>query len=420
MKTSNAPTPPFRSRMLLILVMQCAVVLACVAVTTVVAMSVQERSIRSATADRVLDVSRSLADLSQVRAAVQSSPERGQAELQPLADILEEASGVDYVVITDADGVRLTHPTASERGLPVSTDPSAVLDGQVFVGTETGTIGPTLRAKVPVYDGERIVGSASVGILESRISEDLTTAVTNLVPWVLVSVVVGCLVSALLTGVVRRSVRRLAERARDAEAQRRVASALRDQTHEFRTRLHVIRGLVAEGENAAALDYVDALAPPIDIADEAGAVDDPAVRALLLSSAAEYAAEGGTLEIDPLSTVPPGELGDGDVVVLANLCRNAMEASPDGRVRVLVVADGTDVHIDVADDGPGVPPEMIDRVFDRGVSTKGDAADRGVGLDLVRREVVRRGGTVTIGRSEAGGARFTVDMPSIHRQRARS
>lgn len=133
--TSNTPGASTKTRTLAILVMQCVVVLACVAVTTLVALAVQDRSIRVATTERVLDVSRSLADLDQVRTAVQGDTASAMAELQPLADILQEASGVDYVVITDAAGIRLTHPTPDQRGLRVSTDPSAVLDGETFVGT---------------------------------------------------------------------------------------------------------------------------------------------------------------------------------------------------------------------------------------------------------------------------------------------
>ena len=153
----TADAPP-RVRVALVVIVQCTIVLLCVLITTAVAAVVQERSLRTATAERVLDVSRSLAALDQVRAGVQAGTPAAASELQQLADLLEEAAGVDYVVITDADGIRLTHPTPGERGDPVSTDPAGVLAGEVFVGTETGTLGPTLRAKVPVYD---VVGRAS-------------------------------------------------------------------------------------------------------------------------------------------------------------------------------------------------------------------------------------------------------------------
>lgn len=105
-----ADRAPVRVRLAVLLALQCTVVLVCVLATTLVAMSTQERSIRTATEERVLDVARSLAELDQVRRAVLLDADAATAELQPLADVVAAASGVDYVVVTDARGIRLTHP----------------------------------------------------------------------------------------------------------------------------------------------------------------------------------------------------------------------------------------------------------------------------------------------------------------------
>lgn len=407
--TTNPAPAPVRARLAVILLLQCAVILLCVLVTTLIAFSVQERSIRAATEVRVLDVAHSLAELGQVERAVQLDRESAMAQLQPLADVVEESSGVDFVVITDATGVRLTHPTPSERGLPVSTDVSEVLAGEEFVGVQTGTIGSTLRAKVPVVVDGAVIGSLSVGILESDMSATFLEAVEGILPWVIGSVVVGVLVSAGLTTLLRRRVRRLERAAREGDTQRRVAEALRDQTHEFHTRLHVIRGLVADGATDDALAYIGGISP-VSHTSETAAIADPALRALLEGAAAEFAGRGGALEIDARSAAARGALGDDGLVVVANLVRNAAEAAGDGgRVHVFVHADADRVVLDVADDGPGVAPEAAERIFQRGVSTKATAG-RGVGLDLVRRIVGERDGAITVGASAWGGARFTVEL----------
>jgi len=399
-----------RGRVLFVLLMQCVVVLACVGITTAIAVAVQERSIRQATVERVSAVAESMAGLEQVRAGVQLPLAQATRALQPLADLVADSSGVDYVVLIDTSGLRITHPTASERGLPVSTDPTGVLAGERFVGTEDGTLGPTLRAKVPVVVGDDVVAAVSVGILEARMAEDFTEALGGLLPWVAASVVVGLVVSVALTALIRRRVGRLEEESRELRAQRRIAAALRDQTHEFHTRLHVIRGLVAEGEAAAALDYISGIAPVTTAVAGAETIDDPRLRALLEASASALAERHGTLTVDPRTRVDAGALSDDDLIVVSNLCRNAVEAAR-SRVHVLVRVDETDVHIETADDGPGIAPSDAARLFQRGVSTKPDAASRGVGLDLVLRVVTRRGGSIEVGTSEDGGALFTVDMP---------
>ncbi|MFV9426208.1 ATP-binding protein [Microbacterium sp. S1037] len=403
MPITRSDRAPVRVRLAVLLALQCTVVLVCVLATTLVAMSVQERSIRAATEERVLDVATSLVELDQVQRAVLLDTAAATAELQPLADVVAAASGVDYVVVTDVRGIRLTHPNPSERGRTVSTDATAVLAGETFIGTETGTIGPSLRAKVPVRAADAVVGTASVGVLESEISRSFDEAVGGMLPWVAGSIVLGVVLSGLLTAALRRRVRRLEADARELETQRRISGALRDQTHEFHTRLHVIRGLVAEGETGEALTYIGGLAPVASGLP----IDDPALRALLDGLVSEFPG----LRVDPASLVPRGSVDDEVLTVLGNLVRNAAEAAgPGGRIDVLVLAGDERLTIDVADDGPGVAPADVARIFDRGVSSKA-AAGRGVGLDLVRRIAGARGGSVTVGRSASGGARFTVELP---------
>lgn len=405
--TSVRPeSAPVRVRLAVLLALQCAVVLVCVLATTLVAVSVQERSIRAATEERVLDVARSLVELDQVQRAVLFDTAAATADLQPLADVVAAASGVDYVVVTDARGIRLTHPNPAERGRSVSTDASAVLAGETFLGTETGTIGPSLRAKVPVRDGDAtdaaVIGTASVGVLESEISGSYEEAVGGLLPWVAGSIVLGVVLSGLLTAALRRRVRRLEADARELETQRRISGALRDQTHEFHTRLHVIRGLVAEGETGEALTYIGGLAPVAS----GLSIDDPALRALLEGLSSEHAG----VRVDPASLVPRGTVDDEVLTVVGNLVRNAAEAAgAEGRIDVLVLAGDERMTIDVADDGPGVESTDIARIFDRGYSSKASAG-RGVGLDLVRRIAGARDGSITVGASARGGARFTVEL----------
>ncbi len=406
MRTSRRVSP--RVARLGILLLPCLIVLACVGVTTSIAVSVQERSIRDATAERVRDVATSLAELDQVRGA---GAESG-AVLQPLADVVERAAGVDYVVITDEEGIRLTHPTPSERGKPVSTDNSAVLAGEEFLGTETGTLGPTLRAKVPVRDGDGddgdVIGTLSVGILETRIAAEFDEAVQRLLPWAIGALVAGTLASSILAAALERRFRRLDESAREHERLQRTSTALREQSHEFHTRLHVIHGLVSHGDTGEALSYIDGIAPVLTGERDDGLRGQPLLRATVEALRAELGALGARLdaEVDVAGVVDEEVL-----LVLANLCRNAGEAGA-SRVRCsLRESDGILFGV-VEDDGPGVEPHEAERIFTRGYSSKPDPTGigRGLGLDLVRRAVTARRGTVELGRSELGGARFGFEM----------
>ncbi len=109
--------------------------------------------------------------------------------------------------------------------------------------------------------------------------------------------------------------------------------------------------------------------------------------------------------------------------VLVNLVRNAVQAIRDvrakgatgdeviGHVFVTARADGDGTAIIVDDDGPGVPEQARDRIFDPYFTTKVDGT--GLGLAIVKKIVVEHGGTIEVEASEKlGGARFIVRLPS--------
>jgi signal transduction histidine kinase len=72
------------------------------------------------------------------------------------------------------------------------------------------------------------------------------------------------------------------------------------------------------------------------------------------------------------------------------------------------------LHID--DDGPGVPADLREHVFERFARSDGararDDGGTGLGLAIVRRVAERHGGEVTIDDAPLGGARFTVTLPA--------
>jgi signal transduction histidine kinase len=114
--------------------------------------------------------------------------------------------------------------------------------------------------------------------------------------------------------------------------------------------------------------------------------------------------------------------------ILINLMRNAAEAMPQGgRIRVTVQqGDGgsffdtahtpRSVILCVQDWGPGIPRDQVQQLFDAGFTTKAQgAANRGLGLSIVRSLVESAGGRVCATTVPGGGARFEVELPLIHR-----
>jgi signal transduction histidine kinase len=124
-----------------------------------------------------------------------------------------------------------------------------------------------------------------------------------------------------------------------------------------------------------------------------------------------------------LGEVPSGTLmADPDRVAQAvrNLGRNAIDYTAEGvglvRLEVSAVG-GSRVRFAVIDDGPGIPPEQRERVFERlyriDPSRSRGAGGAGLGLSIVRAIVEAHGGEVHVGSVAGGGARVEFTLPGF-------
>lgn len=101
--------------------------------------------------------------------------------------------------------------------------------------------------------------------------------------------------------------------------------------------------------------------------------------------------------------------------VLQNLLANAIQHGVDDEGHVEIDARDTGGHLEVSvvDDGPGIPSEDRERIFEPLVSlSEGDTS--GIGLATVRRIVEREGGSINLEEAQAGGACFTFTWPLLN------
>jgi signal transduction histidine kinase len=225
-----------------------------------------------------------------------------------------------------------------------------------------------------------------------------------------------------------------------ATIERRRTQLLGEVTHEMRTPITVIRGQT-EG-------LIDGVIPPsgevfAQIADEASRLQRIVDDLTLLSRADE-----GTLEIDlvdlDLGAVAAGAAerlrpqfeyadvalvvemidadapipvrGDADRLtqVLSNLLGNALGHTPAGAtVTVRCGRQRSSAFVDVIDEGPGIPADEVDRIFERfyrGAGTGRGRAGRGIGLTIARSLARAHGGDVVVD-AVGPGATFRLTLP---------
>jgi two-component system OmpR family sensor kinase len=223
------------------------------------------------------------------------------------------------------------------------------------------------------------------------------------------------------------------------ESEARLRRFVSDASHELRTPVAAIRGHAElwrtgvsrdldtvmsriESESTRMGDLVDDLLLLARL-DQARPLQRVPVDLLSLATDAvidTQALQPGrlvTLDAEP-GTRPPVVTGDEARLrqVMANLLTNALaHTPPTSPIAVSVQAREHDVEVSVSDSGPGMSPEVLDKVFDRfyraDPARTRDHGGTGLGLAIVKSLTEAHGGTVTCSSNVTQGSTFVVTLP---------
>ncbi len=218
------------------------------------------------------------------------------------------------------------------------------------------------------------------------------------------------------------------------EAARRQAHELRTPLTAARLELDRLRGLVADEPDPARREElcrfeeglrheVERLATFASSFASFGRLPRPEPRPADLGDLARGFAErfaaawpGLTLVFEPAAAGPTPVEVDADLIqqVLVNLCENvarAVAGRGPGRVVFRTGAAGRFVVLEVADDGPGVPPELASRLFQPYVGSR-SGGGMGLGLAISRKILLDHGGDLELAASSGAGASFRLLLPT--------
>src|ERR1041384_4615678 len=102
-----------------------------------------------------------------------------------------------------------------------------------------------------------------------------------------------------------------------------------------------------------------------------------------------------------------------------NLCLNAVQAMPGGgTLTVRTRLAGDSVALEVEDDGPGILPEHLSRIWDPFFTTKPVGQGTGLGLSITQRIVTDHGGDIRVTSTPGRGACFIMTLPTRHERGA--
>jgi two-component system CitB family sensor kinase len=126
------------------------------------------RSLDQQYQQRAVGIANTVAQMPDINEAlVRRDPDRS---IQVVAERVRRSTGAAYVVVTDRDGLRYSHPNVALIGQRLE-EPVAALDGRSHVGIDHGSLGRSANGKAPIKAaGGDVIGQVSVGILETQVA----------------------------------------------------------------------------------------------------------------------------------------------------------------------------------------------------------------------------------------------------------
>ncbi|MGC9372853.1 MAG: ATP-binding protein [Thermovirgaceae bacterium] len=198
--------------------------------------------------------------------------------------------------------------------------------------------------------------------------------------------------------------------------------ALRAQNHEFQNKLQTISGLIQLEEYDRAVSFISEVAGGrhSQISFIARRIKNPSLGGILLGKSSRCAELGIDFRIFPDSSCGPLEELDGIslVIIVGNLIDNAIESVSElpqqrRKVEIGVFDESNRVLISVRDNGNGISPKIIHRIFERGFSTKPqNGKDRGYGLYNVQLRVEAMKGDIEVDSVPGVFTEFVVSLPN--------
>lgn len=124
---------------------------------------------------RALNLAQSVANIPEL---IQAFNEDRPAEtIQAIVSPIQKETGAEFIVVGNSDGIRYSHPRVELIGQEMVGDDNerALLNGESYVSRSEGTLGNSIRGKVPVVSDGEVVGVVSVGFLSTSLQENISS-----------------------------------------------------------------------------------------------------------------------------------------------------------------------------------------------------------------------------------------------------
>ena len=336
-------------------------------------------------------------------------------------DIVLELSGVDIISIVDVNGRRIYHTHHELVGTQYDgTIPDfSIHNNGFYTEDDIGPSGPQRRTYSAVYDASGKYDGFIMTIMLKSSMMQVTLRIVLLFLFVtIIAIVVELAVSGVLFNRIKKEFISFTE---DFEGTKILVDSMRANNHDFTNKLHVILGLIQIGEYDKAASYIQniSMIQKETISRVMNSIENPSFAALIVGKIARASEcyvrfilkEGICFHNEDID-IPSEAL----VTITGNLIDNAldemnrMQRNFDAvkELSLGVYTKPGSLLITVQDTGGGIPLEIRDKIFELGVTTKGEG--HGTGLFHTKQLVQSMGGNISFETEDGCGTCFMVEL----------
>lgn len=187
------------------------------------------------------------------------------------------------------------------------------------------------------------------------------------------------------------------------------AERLREKKHEFSNLLHLISGYIQIGEYDKAIEIISENHLPDEriIEQFKKMINDPVVASIFIGKYYYAFEKGVVLELDDNSSIQEiihPSISKHFVTIFGNVINNAIDAALNSeikKIKLFITDIGNDIVFEIEDSGKGIDEQMIEKIFEKGFTTKGEFHS-GYGLFFVKNTLELMNGFITIVPSNYG------------------
>ncbi|MBP5752024.1 MAG: Spo0B domain-containing protein [Treponema sp.] len=336
-------------------------------------------------------------------------------------DIVLDLPGVDIISIVDVTGWRIYHTHHELVGTQYDgTIPDfSIHNNGFYTEDDIGPSGPQRRTYSAVYDASGKYDGFIMTIMLKSSMMQVTLRIVLLFLFVtIIAIVVELAVSGVLFNRIKKEFISFTE---DFEGTKILVDSMRANNHDFTNKLHVILGLIQIGEYDKAASYIQniSMIQKETISRVMNSIENPSFAALIVGKIARasecdvrFILKEGICFHNQDIDIPSEAL----VTITGNLIDNALDEMNRTQRNFDAVKELTlgvytkpgSLLITVQDTGGGIPLEIRDKIFELGVTTKGEG--HGTGLFHTKQLVQSMGGNISFETEDGCGTCFMVEL----------